>query len=127
MGKIEKRGSSEHGGKTKEFIKKNWPIALAVSGAAGVVGATVWLTARYLRNKKQREIQIDAVLKGVEDEIEATSDGTVAMLETGTYLGEIAGEEGLIATDELADQADDPETKAALKMLKEVIVQNKRR
>jgi len=94
---------------TKAFIENNWSKALMLAGAAGMVGAAVWLTARYLRFSKKRT------------EVELGSDETSVILETGTYLGDISGEEGRKALIDLAKNMDDEQAIEALKTLREVL------
>ncbi len=106
---------------TKKFIEKYWPTALAVAGAAGAIGGAIWLTARYLREKKNKTKAQDITLECIESEVEMSQSETVALLETGTYLGEVSGEEGKRALIELANQMDDEEAVQALELLKEVI------
>ncbi|KKT72325.1 MAG: hypothetical protein UX02_C0009G0002 [Candidatus Moranbacteria bacterium GW2011_GWC1_45_18] len=106
---------------TKAFIENNWSKALMLAGAAGMVGAAVWLTARYLRfSKKRTEIE-DRNLRLVENEVELGSDETSVILETGTYLGDISGEEGRKALIDLAKNMDDEQAIEALKTLREVL------
>ncbi len=109
------------GEKTKRFIEKYWPTALAVAGAAGAIGGAIWLTARYLREKKNKSEALDNTLKNIETEVEMSGNETVALLETGTYLGEVSGEEGKRALIELASQMDDEEAKEAFDLINEVI------
>jgi len=111
---------SEYQCKTGEFIKKNWPIALVIAGSAGAIGAAVWLTARYLREKEKRNDLDDQALRLIESEVEVTSDPTVVLLETGTYLGQITGHEANQAALELAMISDDPEAKEAFSILGKV-------
>lgn len=106
--------------KAKDFVKKNWPLALAFAGAAGAVGAAVWLTARYLREKKKREALEDEALRLAEIEVEQMSDPTAVMLETGSYLGEVSGDEAVSAAEELSHNTDDPDARDALQVLKHV-------
>lgn len=110
--------SGEASDKTAEFIKKNWPAALLVAGTA--VGAAIWLTSRYLRNKKTRAREIELKMEQVESETKDLSDPTVAMLEHGSYLGRIAGEEVKEAADEIASHIEKPEEKEIFKTLGEV-------
>ena len=118
MAKKEQQPSSEgQSPKTKEFIKKNWPVALAIAGAAGAIGASVWLTARFLREKKEREEKVDTALKLIEREVEEMSDPTAIILETGSYLSRVGGRETVEAAEELARNVDDPEAKNALEVL----------
>ncbi len=119
MTKYEKEGNSPE--KTKKFIEKNWSTALLVAGAAGVIGATVWLTARYLREKKKREAKEEHALKLVEKEVEASSSPSIVLLETGTYLWEVSGEDAKKALIELAMEMDDDQAKEALELLHNVI------
>ncbi len=117
MGK-EIENSGETSKKTAEFIKKNWPAALLIAGTA--VGAAIWLTSRYLRNKKTREKEIELKLEQVENETRDGIDPTVTMLEHGSYLGRIAGDEVKQATEEIAMHIEKPEEKEIFKTLGEV-------
>ena len=109
------------GEQTKKFIEKYWPTALAVAGAAGAIGGAIWLTARYLREKKNKSLAQDNTLKNIETEVEMTENEGVVLLETGTYLGDVSGEEGKKALMDLASQMDDDEAVQALELLREVI------
>ena len=109
---------SESPDKTRDFVKKNWPIALVVTGT--VVGAAVWLTARYLRKKKEREITMDRNLEQVENEAATSQDPTVTILENGTLLGNIAGEEVISATIELEKHLEKTEEREVIKTLGQV-------
>lgn len=113
--------------KTKKFVKKYWPLAVAIAGAAGLVGAAVWLTARYLRESKKRDLLYDKALETVENEIEATSSQSAALLESGSYLGKISGDEGRKAITELANSTEDQEDKEAFEVLKDVIALEKKK
>lgn len=113
--------------KTKKFIEKNWPLAVTIAGAAGLVGASIWLTARYLREKKKRDSLYDEALRTVEKEVEATSSELAVILETGSFLGQISGDEGKQAIDELAVNTDSEEGKEAFQVLKEVIETDKKK
>ncbi len=79
------------------------------------------MTARYLREKKKRESEEEKALKLVEKEVEASSSPSTVLLETGTYLGEISGEDAKKALIELAKEMDDEQAKEALELLKNVI------
>ena len=113
--------------KTKKFVEKNWRIALVIAGAAGAVGEAIWLTARYLREKRKRDINHESALRMIEDEVEASKGKTAVVLETGTYLGQIAGEEGEVAMSELSSQMEEGEAKEALEVLKSVITANRKK
>jgi hypothetical protein len=112
--------------KTKRFVKKNWPLAVAIAGAAGLAGAAVWLTARYLRESKKRDAKYDGALEVVENEVETTTSESAALLESGSYLGKISGEEGERAIDELAENTESLEGKDAFEVLKDVVRMGKR-
>lgn len=114
----ETKEQSETSDKTAEFIKKNWPAALLVAGTA--VGAAIWLTSKYLRNKKAREREIELKMEQVENETMSQSDPTVAMLEHGSYLGRIAGDEVQKATEEIVLHIENPDEKEIFKTLGEV-------
>ena len=114
---IEARASE----KVRKFVNKNWPVAVGIVGAAGVVGAAVWLTARYLRQKKRRDVLFDQGLEQIEYEVQNVSNEPAALLESGSYLGKLAGVEGAKAVDELANSAETEELKEALSVLKEVM------
>lgn len=107
--------------KTRRFVKKYWPLAVGIAGAAGVVGAAVWLTARYLRESKKRDQLYDKALETVENEIESTTSQSAALLESGSYLGKISGEEGRRAISELAESSEKQEDKDAFEVLRDVI------
>lgn len=94
--------------KARDFVKRNWPMAILITG--GVVAGAVWLTAKYLRHKKDREKSMEMNLRQVEAEAQtAGKDTTSVMLESGTFLGNVAGAEVKEATDELREHIDDPE------------------
>lgn len=114
-------GTESEPDKTKKFVKKYWPAAIAIAGAAGLVGAAVWLTARYLRESKKRDELFDNALETVEDEVEATDSQATALLASGSYLGKISGEEGRQAVADLGRNTETQEEKEAFEVLKEVI------
>lgn len=116
--RIEGEPQSESADKTREFVKKNWPIALVVTGT--VVGAAVWLTARYLRKKKEREMSMDRNLEQIENEATTSQDPTVTLLENGTFLGSVAGEEVNDATIELEKHLENTEEREAIKTLGQI-------
>lgn len=122
---LDQDGGSEE--QTKKFTEKYWPTALAVAGAAGAIGAAIWLTARYLREKKTRHGNQEIALKNIESEVESTEDAAVVLLETGTYLGDVTGDEGRKALMDLASQMDDKQAIEALELLKEVIKSGKKK
>lgn len=107
--------------KTKLFVDKYWKTALLIAGAAGVVGAAVWMTARYLREKKQRDVLYDQALENVENEVESTSSEASVILNTGSYLGQISGDEGRQAIADLANSTENEDDKVAFQVLREVI------
>jgi len=117
------KNETETGGteNTKSFIKNYWPKAMMIAGGAGLVGAAVWLTARYLRESKKRSRLKELELLNVEREVEASSDQMAVLLETGTYLGDISGEDGKKALVELVESTDNDQAKEALEVLREVI------
>ena len=94
---------------------------MMIAGGAGLVGAAVWLTARYLRESKKRSRLKELELLNVEREVEASSDQMAVLLETGTYLGDISGEDGKKALVELVESTDNDQAKEALEVLREVI------
>lgn len=116
--RTESEPQSESSDKTHEFVKKNWSIALVVTGT--VVGAAVWLTARYLRKKKERERSMDQNLEQIENEATTSQDPTVTLLEHGTYLGSVAGEEVNDATKELEKHLEKTEEREAIKTLGQI-------
>lgn len=119
MSSSEKEGGGSE--KTRKFIDTYWSKALIVAGAAGAIGAAVWLTARYLREKKKREAREDNALELVENEVGAGNAPSTVLLETGTYLGEVSGGEAKSALIELAREMDDTQAKEALELLRKVI------
>ncbi len=106
---------------TKKFIEKYWPTALIVAGTAGAIGASIWLAARYLRERKNKLGQRDIALERIEAEVEMSGDESSALLETGTYLGGLAGEDEKLALIELASEMDDEQAREALELLNQVI------
>lgn len=104
----------------KEFLEEYWPLALTVAGAVGAVGAAVWLTARYLRQKNHHDKDKNAALQLAEIEVETSQDPTAVILETGAYLGQVAGKEAGEAAAELSNHVNDPDTKIALQVLSTV-------
>jgi len=121
VAKIEqKQETGEHSNKTREFVRKNWPVALVVAGAAGAIGAAVWMTARYLREKSIREAKEEHELLLIEKDVERMTDPTVIMLESGAYLGQLTGNEAKEAAAELAQYTEDEEAKDALNVLEQV-------
>ncbi len=99
-----------------EFVKKYWPIGLAVAGA-GAVGAAIWMTARYLRNKHIKETEMAKSLEMVEQEAMESLDPTATMLETGSYLGHVAGQEAADTAMKLAHSMPDDETRLIMETL----------
>lgn len=92
LGKLE----TEH---TSIFVKNNWPLALVITGTA--VGAAIWLTARYLRKRKERDQQVDRNLEQIELEAGLNIHPNVMLLEGGSLLAHIAGDEVAEVTSEL--------------------------
>lgn len=113
--RIEGAPNTESPDKTSEFVKKNWPVALVITGT--VVGAAIWLTARYLRKKKERDASMDRNLKQIENEATTSQDPTVTMLENGTLLGSIVGDEAAKAAEELEKHIENPEQKEVFETL----------
>lgn len=105
----------------RDFLKINWPVALAVAGGAGAMGAVVWLTARYLRGRRDRDELEDAALALAENEIAHNEDSTSSMLETGSFLGHIVGAEATVAASELANASDDAKMREMLDTLGRVV------
>lgn len=116
--RIEGNPASESSDKTRDFVKKNWPLALVVTGT--VVGAAVWLTARYLRKKREREKSVDNNLEQIENEAITGQDPTVTLLENGAFLANIAGEEVKDATTELQKHVDSVEGKEVISTLGQI-------
>lgn len=113
--------------KVKRFVRDYWPLAVTVAGAAGVVGAAVWMTARYLRESKKRDRLYDKALETVEKEVAATDSQSAVLLETGSYLGKISGEEGKQAIDDLGRNIETEKEKEAFAVLQEVIGMEKKK
>ncbi len=113
--------------KVKRFVKDYWPLAVTIAGAAGVVGAAVWMTARYLRESKKRDRLYDKSLETVENEIESGTSQSAALLESGLYLGKISGEEGARAVTELAGGMEEGDEKEAFGVLREIIEIDKKK
>jgi predicted RND superfamily exporter protein len=111
---------------TREFVKKNWPYALIIGGT--VVGAAIWITARYLKEKKPKTSEAYINLKQVEDEVEASRDKTAVLLETGSHLGKIAGDDLEEATKDLKAHIQDMSAHEILDVLRDLsrIEANKR-
>lgn len=103
----------KHPNKTQDFVKKYWPV-IAVAGA---VGAAIWLTARYIKEKKHKDSDEFKALGQIEEEALASTDETSAILETGTQLTKIAGQEVVSAAKELSEHLDDPKAKSTLEVL----------
>lgn len=117
---VEKEPEKE-AGKAAEFVKRYWPHALIVSGTAG---ALVWLTARYLKEKKSRTISEKNALTLVEEEAESTRDNTVVLLETGASLGKLASKEEITeATDTIAKNVNDMNSKEILDAIRQLAIQ----
>lgn len=114
---IERSGSE----KVARFVKKNWPIAVGIVGAAGVVGAAVWLTTKYLREKRNGDARYNQALKQIGEEVTSVMNEPAALLESGAYLGRVAGAEGAKAVEELAEGTETEECKDALMVLKDVM------
>lgn len=111
--------------KTKEFLKKHWPIAV-VAGTT-IVGAAIWLTARYIRNKNKRSIAQDRELSLIEEEAVEGKDPSIILLETGSYLGKVAGDEAEQAARTLAEHIESEEVKETLITLSQITKQSKRK
>ena len=100
--------------KTSEFVKKHWPT-LVVAGT--VVGATVWLVARFIKQKRNSNSSEYIALSELENEALSTTDETSILLETGTHLTKIAGNEIKEVTEELSQHITDEKGKSALDVL----------
>lgn len=108
---IDKKASQ---GKTSEFVKKNWQT-LVVAGT--VVGATVWLVARFIKQRKNSNSPEYIALSELENEALSSSDETSILLETGTHLTKIVGDEIIDATEELSQHIDNEKGKSTLDVL----------
>lgn len=104
-------------GKTKEFVRDHWPLALLATGT--VVGAAIWITARYLRKRKARDQEIDLGLAQAENEAIITSPD-VALLELGTFVTQLTGEEAVHAANELEEHLPDSEAQDAMATLGQI-------
>jgi len=111
----------EQSSDTRIFVENNWPMALAVAGDSGSIGAAIWLTARFLRENNNWEDNRDEELELVEIEVSLPRDRTIVVLETGMYLRKIAGKEAGEAVELLAEQSEITEASEALKMLSHVV------
>lgn len=99
---------------SKEFVEKYWP---AIAVGATVVGATVWLVARYIKEKKSRNRDEVEVLTQLEHEALSTLDETSILLETGAQLTKIAGDEIAAASGDLSPHLDNDKAKSTLEVL----------
>lgn len=115
------------GDKIKRFVRDYWPLAVTIAGAAGIVGAAVWMTARYLRESKKRDQMYDKSLETVEKEIEGGTSQSAALLESGVYLGKISGNEGSQAASDLASSMEKGEEREAFGVLREIIEIDKKK
>lgn len=111
----------EQGEATREFVHKYWPLAVVATATA--VGAAVWLTARYLRSKKQREEHVEANLKQAQREATIPLDDTAMLLEVGAYLPTIVpAAEVYDATTAIGEHLDDEDGRNALTTLGQIAV-----
>jgi hypothetical protein len=101
--------------KTAKFVEKYWPV-LVVGGT--VVGATVWLVTRHIKNKKSENTKEYDALTQLENEALSTKNETAVLLETGTQLTKIAGAEIETAINELSEHLSDSKAKSTLNVLK---------
>lgn len=100
---------------TKEFVKKNWPYALVIGGT--LAGAAVWITARYLKQRKSRESEAYINLDQIEQEVQSSTDKAAVILETGSQLEKVAGNELEIAVRELKEHIHDMDAQEIFEVL----------
>lgn len=104
---------NEEGG-PKEFLAKHWPAILT---AAGVAGAAIYLTARYLLEKKAKSEEDRRELTILAEDGLRTKDDAIAFLEGGESLARtVGGEEASRAASELADHVEDSELAEGLRV-----------
>lgn len=101
----------------KLFLDKYSPTLITIMGAATFLGGVIWLTARYLRESKKRDVETDSALAQIEDEAVSSTDETTVFLETGSYLSRVGGDELIDATEKLCQNTDDPELNQALSLV----------
>jgi hypothetical protein len=111
---LDKKISQE---KTREFVKKYWP-SLIVAGT--VVGATVWLVAHYIKQRKIKDSPEFNALSELESEALSSTDETSILLETGSHLTKIMGREIKDATEELSQHLDNEKAKSTLSVLNQI-------
>lgn len=85
--------------------------------AGTVVGATVWLVARFIKQRKNSNSPEYIALSELENEALSSSDETSILLETGTHLTKIVGDEIIDATEELSQHIDNEKGKSTLDVL----------
>ena len=93
--------------KVDDFVRRYWPVALAAVGVASTIGAAVWLTARYLRERKNCDERLDKALANLEEEALCSTDDSALLLESGTYLARVSGFDAVRAAQELASHVPD--------------------
>lgn len=103
--------------KVDDFVRRYWPVAIATVGVVSTIGVAVWLTARYLREKKGLDNKIDQALAGLEDEVLCAKDDQALLLESASYLAQISGKEAVEATQELASHVPDAESSEILETI----------
>lgn len=111
---LDKKKSQES---TREFVKKHWP-KLIVAGT--VVGATVWLVARFIKQRKISNSSEYIALSELENEALSSTDETSILLETGEHLTQIVTSEIKEATEELSTHIENEKGKSALSVLSEM-------
>lgn len=98
--------------KVEMFVKKNWPWLLGAG--LSIAGVAIWLTGKYLLERKKRKAEEVAMLEGIIADGVEGDDQTAAVLVNGQELGRVLGDEAVEAATELEGEVEDPNLKAAL-------------